>query len=242
LEVGTVAKAAGTRRPRASSRDAILAAFSTMVADRGYAEASLADVAAAVRVSKGTIVHHFGTKDRMLAELQERYMQSQLADLRRIEDEFDDPLGQLVGVVYALLATHENDTAAARGFMREFSHFASSVEMRDVRLMRREFQARVGGIIEHGMEVGAFRRADVQLVTLQVFGMCNHAWTWYRTDGRATVHQIATTFLTVLLGGLVDHESDDVPTPAELTVLIDRAAALIDGAARGTAPAPVADA
>ena len=56
------------RSPRASSRDAILRVFAEHVADRGYADTSLGDIAAELNLSKGTIVHHFGTKEELWKE------------------------------------------------------------------------------------------------------------------------------------------------------------------------------
>ena len=56
------------RSPRASSRDAILRVFAEHVADRGYADTSLADIATELDLSKGTIVHHFGSKETLLRE------------------------------------------------------------------------------------------------------------------------------------------------------------------------------
>jgi AcrR family transcriptional regulator len=216
-------KSTGNTRPRASSRDAILVAFATLVSERGYADASLSDVAAAVKVSKGTIVHHFGTKDQMLSELMERYMERRLADLRRLENEFETPLEQFVAAIFSLVAIHETDPAASRGFMREFTLFATSKEMKDVRLMRREYQTKLTAIVEQGMSSGLLRREDIDLVTLQIFGMCNYAWTWFRPGERWSVREVAGTFVAVVLQGLVAENTDSQTLRAEIESIMERA-------------------
>src|SRR6476619_5760172 len=58
--------------PRRDSRRAeILDAFTRAVAERGYDGTNCGDLAAELGISKGTIVHHGGTKDALLRELHE---------------------------------------------------------------------------------------------------------------------------------------------------------------------------
>ena len=68
------------RRPVGGRRAAILELFIRSVAERGYDGTNIGDLAAALEISKGTIVHHFTSKDRMLAESHEDYMRRRLAE------------------------------------------------------------------------------------------------------------------------------------------------------------------
>ena len=61
------------RNARASAAD-ILRCFTELVAERGYDEVSVRDVAEALEISKGTILHHFGTKEAMLEQMHNDYM------------------------------------------------------------------------------------------------------------------------------------------------------------------------
>ena len=47
-----------------------------MVAERGYDEVSVRDVAEALDISKGTILHHFGSKESLLEQLHSDYMRA----------------------------------------------------------------------------------------------------------------------------------------------------------------------
>ncbi|MET7466689.1 TetR family transcriptional regulator [Nonomuraea sp. NPDC005501] len=51
------------------TRSRILAAARTLFAERGYAGTSLADIAAAVGLTKTAVAYHFHPKDRLAAEL-----------------------------------------------------------------------------------------------------------------------------------------------------------------------------
>jgi hypothetical protein len=49
---------------------------------------------------------------------------------------------------------------------------------------------------------GAFVEVDPSLTALQVFGMCNWSWTWFKPDGRRSAREIAAEFCRTLIGGL----------------------------------------
>ena len=108
-------------RPRASSRDAILRVFAEQVADRGYADTSLGDIAAELNLSKGTIVHHFGTKEALLREVHVAYFARRFAEADYVHEQLKDPVSRLAAMIYALLAAHRDDRAASLACLRELS-------------------------------------------------------------------------------------------------------------------------
>ncbi len=65
----TTAKKRQPRRPRESSRDALVRAATTLFAERGPARVSTREIAAAARVNNGLIHRHFTTKDTLLREV-----------------------------------------------------------------------------------------------------------------------------------------------------------------------------
>ncbi|MFF0446782.1 TetR family transcriptional regulator [Streptomyces sp. NPDC004609] len=194
---------ASVRTPRASSRDDILRVFAEHVARQGYSDTSLSEIAAVLGLSKGTIVHHFGNKERMLHEVHSAYYERRFAEAEFIHRELDDPVAQLAAVIYALLAAHRDDRAATITFLREFVRYAEggglSVEMRRRRI---EYRDMVVGIIRRGVEQGVFQSSDPTLSALHIFGMCDYAWTWYRPEGSKSIEEIATFFAGDVLLGL----------------------------------------
>lgn len=207
-------------KPRSSSRGLILRVFAQHVAEKGYSDTSIADVAADLGLSKGTIVHHFGSKERLLSEVHEAYFDRRFAEMGFIRQELPDPTSRLAAVIYALLAGHRDDRAASLAFLREFSRYAEGGLSEDLRQRRREYTAVVTGIVEDGVRGGQFAASDPALVALQIFGMCNYAWTWYRPDGQRTVEQIATFFATTILTGLCPQDGE---SSTGFTDLIEKA-------------------
>jgi AcrR family transcriptional regulator len=201
------------RRQRRSRKGDILVSFTAMVAERGYDAVSLRDVAEELGMSKGTIVHHYGSKEMLLEALHHDYMRRRLDEAAAVLERLSDPAERLGALIYQLLFAQRDDRAATVAFAREISRFATDDSMADVRRMREEYFDLVRDVVRDGTERGKFSVRDATIVTFQVFGMCNWSWTWYRSDGPVSVDDIARSFIDTVLYGLVadgaagfDHE------------------------------------
>ena len=159
-------------------RDEILAAFIRSVAERGYERTNFADIAAELGMSKGTIVHHFGTKDQLLRELQEGYMRQRL---RGAGDpgRHQLPADRVAALIYAAVfyqAYHRDEAVA---FQREILHLRESPALEDARKLRAEYSALVTSVVRDGMADGIFRAGDANLMALMFYGSVQWMWTWY---------------------------------------------------------------
>jgi TetR/AcrR family transcriptional regulator, regulator of cefoperazone and chloramphenicol sensitivity len=69
---------------------AIRIAAMELFAERGYAEVTVRQIAAAAGVSPALVIHHYGSKENLRAVLEERvaaFVESMLADLARLAEE-----------------------------------------------------------------------------------------------------------------------------------------------------------
>jgi AcrR family transcriptional regulator len=204
---------------RKSRRGEILQCFTEMVSERGYDAVSVRDVAEALGISKGTILHHFRSKEALLEQLNADYMRRRLAEAADFLAEFEDPVDQLQLIVYQLMLSQQDDRAATVAFSREIVRSASEEMMAEVRSMRDQYSALVIDVIRRGVASGAFDEVDPQLTALQVFGMCNWSWTWFRPDGSARASEIADEFCRTLIGGLTGKQ----PRPKLNSAVLARA-------------------
>lgn len=209
------------RPARASSREAILRVFAEHVADRGYAETSLGDIAAELHLSKGTIVHHFGSKERLLGELHAAYFTRRFAETDFIHAELENPVARLVAMIYALLAAHRDDRAASLACLRELVRYFEGDLTTYVREQRVRYTRIVVDILEDGVAQGLLHSANPGISALQIFGMCNYAWTWYRPDGPLSVEEIARLFARDILTGLAHKPDEDSDLEALITTAIE---------------------
>lgn len=184
-------------------RAEIHATFIRHVAERGYEATNLGDIAGELGMSKGTIVHHFGTKAQMLRELEETYMTRQLAAVALMWERLDKPAERVAAVIHAsaLLQVVARDATVAT--QREVVQLAGDPEMQQVRKLRRELQGTVVAEVERGIAAGTFRDLDPELTVLQMFGSLQWMWAWFRPDGSWQPEQVGSTFVDLVLGGML---------------------------------------
>lgn len=218
-------------RTPVTNRDKILETFTAMVSDRGYARAAIADVASSVGVSKGTILHHFGNKEALLNEMGVAYIERRDAELAHALAHLDEPVDRFSAVVFCTVLGMRDDRAASRAFAREFSLFQGEPGLQHARERRKAYAARVAAVVDECMAAGILERDDPSIVLLEVLGMCNWMWTWYRPDGRLSAEEIAERFVRTLLRGL-GPEHNGAP---DLRIDAVRVVGLLRGSA---APAP----
>ena len=182
----------------------ILATFTRHVAERGYDATNFGDIAAELGMSKGTIVHHFGTKDRLLAALHESYMKRRLAEARLLLERLTSPPEQLAGLLYAFLLYQVVDRSPTVAFQRESVRLADHQAGRE---LRDEYLGLVRGVVVAGIDAGMFRRGDPGVQTLLLFGAAQWAWTWFDPDGPKTAEEVGAALVDMVLGGLLDRRS-----------------------------------
>ncbi|MEE6179770.1 TetR/AcrR family transcriptional regulator [Mycobacterium sp. 050134] len=184
-------------------RGEILDAFVRYVAERGYERTNIGDIADELGMSKGTIVHHFGTKAQMLKELEETHLAHQLEVLRLVWDRLSAPHERIAAIIYtsALLQVTSRDATVAS--QREVVQLFDDPAMQQVRELRDKLQSLAVDEIRSGIDIGVFRGVDVQLAALQLWGSLQWMWVWFSPADLWTPEQVGAAFVDVFLGGLL---------------------------------------
>jgi AcrR family transcriptional regulator len=181
----------------------ILETFTRHIAEIGYDGVNFGLVAKELGVSKGTIVHHFGTKDRILAALHESYMTRRLAELDYMLDTLEDPAEQLAAALHAFMLYHVEDRAATVAFQREVVRLAEQESMSKGAELRQQYFVKVRDILQAGIDAGYFRPVDPTVDTLLMFGSAQWAWTWFRPDGDQPIEAVGSALVDLVLGSLL---------------------------------------
>ena len=190
--------------PRTTSRRAeILDTFIRQVAERGYDQTSLDDIANEIGMSKSTIIHHFGAKAQLMREVEETYMRRQIDALQLMWSRLETPPERIAAVIYtsALLHRLERDSTVAT--QREIVQLANDPAMKDVRKLRRKVERLTQVEIQGGVDSGVFRKIDAESATMQLWGFLQWMWVWFDPRGRRTPEKVAADFVDVFLGGLL---------------------------------------
>ncbi|WP_067707070.1 TetR/AcrR family transcriptional regulator [Nocardia yamanashiensis] len=188
---------------RPGRRGLILETFIRHVAERGYDQTNLGDIASELGMSKGTIVHHFGTKAQMLRELEDNYMSQRKRELTLIFERLQSPAERVAAMIYAGVFYQIEDRDATIASQREFVQLTDDPEMLKIREHRSDVQRLMQQEIRAGIDAAVFRDLDEALATLQIFGSMQWMWTWFNPKGRRTPNEVGAAFVDLALGGLL---------------------------------------
>jgi AcrR family transcriptional regulator len=184
-------------------RAEILDAFVRYVAERGYERTNIGDIATELGMSKGTIVHHFGTKAQMLRELEETHLTRQLSVVCSLRDHLDTPQERIAAIIYASVFMQVLDRDATVATQREVVQLSDDPVMRQVSKLRGELHAHIVDEIRKGIAAGVYRPVDAELAALQLWGSVQWMWVWFDPGGSRTPEQVGGAFVDMFLGGLL---------------------------------------
>lgn len=186
---------------REQKRDAVLQAAVKLFNRQGFHATSLDQVAVALNVTKPTIYHYFPSKDEILFECVRRGLEAISEAATLAQQDGGNGLDRLKSLMrrYALVMTQEFGMCVTRTADHELSE-ASRAEFRG---LKRRIDSAVRAVVEEGMRDGSIAKGDPALTTFVVAGSLNWIARWY-SDGRSSPpDEIASTFVSVLVAGLM---------------------------------------
>ncbi|MCP2279257.1 TetR/AcrR family transcriptional regulator [Nocardia amikacinitolerans] len=193
----------GKRAAEPGKSGAILDIFTRHVAEKGYDGTSFSDVASELGISQGLIVHHFGTKARLLDALHVSYMRRRIEEAEHIVAAFSTPTERLAALLHASMLYQVHDRNRTVAFQREVARFAQQDENSEGRKLRRHYIGILHGLLDAGIAAGEFRPVEISIRSLLIFGAAQWAWTWFEPEGRSSAEQVGAEMVDLTLGSLL---------------------------------------
>jgi len=141
----------------AERRLSLLKAAFREVAEKGFSEVTLDDIARRAGVSKGVTLYYFDSKDELFRELFGWLIDSIHARMREAVGAVEEPVAKVRALVALIFPSPSKNRAVFRAFV-DFCGLASRREA--FRLVNERFYAGCrdidGGIVEEGMRRGVF--------------------------------------------------------------------------------------
>lgn len=194
-------------------RQQIVDAAARIFNEQGFHRASMAEIAAAVGMLKGSLYYYFQSKDELLFEVILTPLQK-LVDALEAVGGSDLPATEAVRQAirrHVVMAAEYYPTLAVIAQER-FDFLGEPYRSRIMALHRRYRQLWLD-LLRRGAAEGHLRGdLDPSLATFAILGMCNWMHRWYRPEGPASAEAIADTFASLVLQGL--RASDAAPGPA----------------------------
>jgi AcrR family transcriptional regulator len=189
-------KAASFEAQRGAIRDAAARLF----ADRGYASASIADIAAACGVSKALLYHYYRDKEHLLHDIAESYVDRLQAIVEEVRVESLPPAARMRQLIARFMHEYEHSAARHRVLVQDVKYLSRAHRGRVVARQRGVVDsfAQVIGELAPATATPALRKP----LTMILFGMMNWTFTWFSNRGPLRYDDLAPVVADLFLGGL----------------------------------------
>jgi AcrR family transcriptional regulator len=207
--VGGEERRASGRRVHAKSiekRQRILDAAARALAEHGYSEAKLSDIAQEAGTHAGALYYYFTSREDLIKEVM-------LTSLDRIA-EFSEalledrghrpPLDRVLAFVRALIEHQavQRDDYYLRAYLRNGDHVPEGLRTL-IKHRRRQLRHTLTQLIGEAQAAGQVSaEIDTTIAAQFIIGATNWMSLWYEPDGPATADDIADTFVGLLLNGM----------------------------------------
>jgi len=194
--------------PRQEPRQEILRAAARLFQQQGYDATSMNDVAAALKLSKGGLYHHFQSKDEILFHIMSHAMDITEERVINVARRVEDPEERLrtlirlhIGVVLSeqdreiTVMLHENhplppgSRRKINGRKKDYVHFLENL-MREVQNKSR-----------HSHHTRA--RVSPRAAAFALLGMINWIYQWYKPEGDLQAENLIPQFTDLIFGGIL---------------------------------------
>lgn len=184
-------------------RDSILAAARQVFARKGFAQASISDIAQAAGTSDGLIYRYFESKRILLVEVLSAFYGRLIAGTEQAIDAQPDFAGKLTALVQRHIQAFAEDTDLCRLFIAEVRNFDDYVGSASQELNRR-YTSILLRVIAAGVEQELVSpEIDPRLIRDMLFGGIEHlAWRHISSGIAIDVPGAARQISAMLLCGL----------------------------------------
>jgi AcrR family transcriptional regulator len=195
------------RLPREERRASILRAATDVFYARGYAAASLQDIADATGLTKASLYHYFASKEELLHAVLSGIIARGMHNVSRVSGLGGDPLTRL----WRLIAAHIHHLCANQVDTAVFLHERKQIppdRRRELLIDDYAYQAVFLDLIPEGQAAGQIRAdIDPKLAALSILGSANWVYTWYRAGGDIGPEIIGRQFATMTVNSLASDEA-----------------------------------
>jgi len=200
-------------RTRAASfdaqRTAIRDAATRLFADKGYASASIADLARACGISKALMYHYYRDKEDLLADIALSYVDRLATIVDDVAAQQLPPAAHLRRLVEAFMAEYEHSAARHRVLVQDVKYLERAHRGRVLARQRKVVDGFAMVIASLAPE--ATRAELAKPLTMILFGMINWTFTWLKDRGPLTYAGMAPLVADLFLGGIGRVRLGEVP-------------------------------
>jgi TetR/AcrR family fatty acid metabolism transcriptional regulator len=219
------ARRASVRLPQERRVADIMSAARRVIADRGYENALMSEIAEQAGIVEGSLYRYFENKRDLLTKVVDDWFEEVLST--------DSGLASIRGtwnrlrhLTWRALTTIRSQPALSRYMLLEIRRDPDYRLSRSFKLNRR-FTAEVSEVFESAMAAGEFRRdVPISLLRDMVFGCIEHStWKFLRGEGDFAVDEVADGIATLIVRGMATESPRSVDKLDDVAARLEKAAA-----------------
>lgn len=189
-----------------AKRQRILDAAARTLANHGYSEAKLSDIAQEAGTHAGALYYYFPSREDLIKEV----MLTSLNRLAEISEALlkdrthRSALDRVLAFVRALIQHQaaQHDDYYLRAYLRNGDHVPESLRT-IIKARRRQLRRTFTQLIRKAQAAGQISaRLDTHVAAQFIIGATNWMSLWYEPTGPASADEIADTFVGLLLHGI----------------------------------------
>jgi AcrR family transcriptional regulator len=188
------------QRRRDRTRIAILRAAGRIFRERGFAETSMRDIAAAADLSVANLYHHFSGKDEILYFCQDRSLDLMLAAVADARQLPGSPAARLRHVLRAHADAVLDEVEGAVAHVA--TEALSDPLRRRIVAKRDRYEHALRELVGACLVQRESANGDVAVLTRAMLGALNWTATWFRPDGARPAAAVADTIADYLIAGM----------------------------------------
>ena len=201
--MSVMARTDDTTHPRSATLDRLFEAAVELLADRGYAGATIDDIVERAGVAKGTVYYHFRSKSELVSTLLDDGLKRLATSFRTEIEGAEDGFAALRALVHAELTYLERYQAFSKLVMSEM--WRADRDWRDsLSTLRQEYGEVFAGVLRAGVAEGVFRAdLDTRAAASTIFGLiATAALDWLVFEPQATLEVVEARLTPLVLGAV----------------------------------------
>ncbi len=198
------------------TRQRILDAAAEVLAERGYAEARLADIAARAGLQAGSLYYHFASRDELVGEILRLGIENSWDRVATAVGRLPPsatPLQRLAAAIGAhtrSIIGFSSYTSAQARIVAQLPSDLARAHRKDMRAYGDYWHDLFAAAQQAGQVAGD---VDLFVARMLAFGAMNWTSEWFRATDEAAVDHLADQAVRLLLHGVAPHMPGVVPSP-----------------------------
>jgi TetR/AcrR family transcriptional regulator, cholesterol catabolism regulator len=191
-----------TREATLDSRQEILRTAARLFQQRGYDATSMNDVAAALKLSKGGLYHHFQSKDEILFHLMEHAMDITQDRVINPVVGIADPEARLRKLIQLHIAVVLSAREREITVMLHENHPLPPPLRRQINARKKDYVHFVERLIADVQRARNLREnVSPKAAAFALLGMINWIYQWYRPEGALQEEQLTQQYTEIFFAG-----------------------------------------